>query len=428
MIKKFVPLLAVALSQVFASPAFAQSHFDTGNTAWMLTSSALVFLMTIPGVALLYAGFVRKKNAISIAMQVFITVCVVTVAWAVIGYSLAFTHGGTINDFIGGLDKLALKGVFKNSPVGTIPESVYIMFQLAFACITVALITGAFAERIKFTSFVLFILLWTFCVYVPIVHWVWGGGFLAKREVLDFAGGTVVHINAGTAGLVCAIALGKRYNFGRERMEAYNPILALTGTAFLWIGWFGFNAGSAIAANASAGMAMLVTQIAAAAAALTWMFTEAAVYRRISVIGVLSGSIAGLVAITPGSGYVDPLGALVIGLMAGLLCFLASTVIKRMLKYDDPMDVFGVHAVGGITGSILTGVFATKSIGNASGLIDGNPMQVFIQFQGVMMTIIWSACMTLVILLIVNLITGLRVNRKTELEGLDIHMHGEALS
>lgn len=394
----------------------------------MLTASALVLLMTLPGIVLFYAGLVRKKNALTIVMQSFVTVCIVTVLWAVIGYTLVFTHGGTANDFIGGLSKLALKAVGKGSVVGTVPESVYVMFQMAFAVVTVALITGAFAERMKFTAFVLFVILWTLFVYVPIAHWVWGGGFLSKRLVLDFAGGTVVHINAGVAGLVCAIVIGKRYNLGRERMEPYNQVFAVLGACFLWIGWFGFNAGSAIAANGQAGMAMLVTQISAATAALAWMFAEAVIYRRISVVGVISGAVAGLVAITPGAGYVDPMGALIIGLVAGLLCFVASTMLKRALKYDDPMDVFGIHGVGGITGSILTGVFAMEAVGGVPGLIEGNPGQVLIQLQGVGMTLVWSGAMTFVILLIVNMLTGLRVPRKAELEGLDVNTHGEYLS
>lgn len=417
--------LSIAALLFLPSSALAQTQLNTGDTAWMLVACALVLLMTIPGLALFYCGMVRKKNVLAMVMQSFSSVCVVTVLWVVAGYSLTFTDGGAYNDFIGGLSKVSLNGMTTNSLVKTIPESVFMMFQLTFAIITVAIISGAIADRVKFSSFILFVILWTLLVYVPIAHWIWGGGFLSQRQVLDFAGGTVVHINSGIAGLVAAIMIGKRYNYGRERMEPNNLVFSVVGASFLWIGWFGFNAGSALAANGSAGMAMAVTQIAAASAALAWMFAECIVYRKAGVVGIISGSVAGLVAITPGAGFVDPFGALVIGLVAGLVCFIASTILKQALRYDDSFDVFGIHAVGGIIGVLLTGVFASEAIGGARGLLEGNPQQVWIQAHGIGMIMIWSGCLSLLILKLIDITIGLRVHPQVEIEGLDINLHGE---
>ena len=336
----------------------------------MLTSTALVLMMTIPGLALFYGGMVRKKNVLTIVMQCFAITCIVTVVWMVIGYSLAFTDGGGMQNYLGGMSQFLFKAMTLDSVhslAGTIPELVFMTFQMTFAIITPALIVGAFADRMKFSALVLFMILWLILVYAPIAHWVWGGGFLGGAGVLDFAGGTVVHINAGIAGLVCALFLGKRYGYGTENMAPHNLVYSVTGAALLWVGWFGFNAGSAVAAGGRAGMAMAVTQIATAAAALAWMFVEWLVHKKPSVLGIISGAVAGLVAITPASGFVGPVGALWIGVAAGVGCFFAATTVKRALGYDDSLDVFGVHCVGGIIGAILTGVFALKAIGGASG-------------------------------------------------------------
>jgi Amt family ammonium transporter len=314
-----------------------------------------------------------------------------------------------------------------NSLAATIPESVFMTFQMTFAIITPALIVGAFADRMKFSALVLFMTLWVLFVYAPIAHWVWGGGFLGGAGVLDFAGGTVVHINAGIAGLVTAIYLGKRTGYGSENMAPHNLVYSLTGAALLWVGWFGFNAGSAVAANGRAGMAMAVTQIATAAAALAWMFAEWVVHRKPSVLGIISGAVAGLVAITPASGFVGPVGALWIGAAAGVGCFFAATTVKRALGYDDSLDVFGVHCIGGIIGAILTGVFAVEAIGGAKGVLEGNVGQIWTQIEGVAVTLAWSGLATFVILIVVNLLTGVRVSQPVEVEGLDINLHGEVV-
>jgi Amt family ammonium transporter len=400
---------------------------DTGDTAWMLASTALVLMMTIPGLALFYGGMVRKKNVLTVVMQCFAITCLVTIIWMVAGYSLAFTDGGGLNAYIGGLSKALLKDVGKDSLTLTIPESVFFTFQLTFAIITPVLIVGAFVDRMKFSALLLFMALWSLVVYSPITHWVWGGGFLAGAGVLDFAGGTVVHINAGIAGLVCAIFLGKRYGYGSENMAPHNLVYSVTGASLLWVGWFGFNAGSAVAANGSAGMAMAVTQIATATAALAWMFVEWLVHRKPSVLGIISGAVAGLVAITPASGFVGPVGALWIGAAAGVGCFFASTAVKKALGYDDSLDVFGIHAVGGIIGALLTGVFAVEAIGGKPGLLEGNAGQVLTQLYGITATIIWCAVASFVILIIVNILVGVRVSQAVEVEGLDINLHGEVV-
>jgi Amt family ammonium transporter len=421
-------LIDPALAQEAGEAAAEEApKLDTGDTAWMLTSTAIVLMMTIPGLALFYGGMVRKKNVLTLVMQVFAITCLITIIWFVAGYSLAFTDGGALNAYVGGLSKALLEGVGKDALSGTIPESVFFTFQLTFAIITPVLIIGAFVDRMKFSAVLLFMALWSLVVYSPVTHWVWGGGFLADAGVLDFAGGTVVHINAGIAGLVCAIFLGKRYGYGAENMAPHNLVYSVTGASLLWVGWFGFNAGSAVGANTSAGMAMAVTQIATAAAALTWMFIEWLVHKKPSILGIISGAVAGLVAITPASGFVGPVGALWIGIAAGIGCFFASTTVKRALGYDDSLDVFGIHAVGGIIGALLTGVFAVEAIGGTAGLLEGNPGQVLTQFYGILATIVWCAVASFVILIIVNILIGVRVSQAVEVEGLDINMHGEVV-
>ena len=418
---------ALAQEAEAAAEAAAPAVADTGDTAWMLTSTAIVLMMTIPGLALFYGGLVRKKNVLSVVMQCFTIACAITIVWLLAGYSLAFTDGGSLNAYIGGMSKAMMAGVTKDSLTLTIPETVFFTFQLTFAIITPALIVGAFVDRMKFSAMLLFMVLWSLIVYVPITHWVWGGGFLAGAGVLDFAGGTVVHINAGVAGLVCAIFLGKRYGYGSENMAPHNLVYSVIGASLLWVGWFGFNAGSAVAANSSAGMAMAVTQIATAAAALAWMFIEWLIHKKPSILGIISGAVAGLVAITPASGFVGPMGALWIGIAAGLICFFASTTIKKALGYDDSLDVFGIHGVGGIVGAILTGVFAVEAIGGKPGMLEGNPGQVLTQIWGITATIVWCAVATFVILIIVNVLLGVRVSQSAEVEGLDINLHGEVV-
>ena len=428
LIAKLDPALAQEAAEAAAEAA--KPAIDSGDTAWMLTSTALVLMMTVPGLALFYGGMVRKKNVLTIIMQCFATTCIVTVAWMVLGYSWAFTDGGAMQSYLGGASQFMLKNMTldsTNSLAGTIPESVFMTFQMTFAIITPALIVGAFADRMKFSALVLFMTLWLLFVYAPIAHWVWGGGFLGGAGVLDFAGGTVVHINAGIAGLVTAIYLGRRTGYGSENMAPHNLVYSLTGAALLWVGWFGFNAGSAVAANGRAGMAMAVTQIATATAALAWMFAEWVVHRKPSVLGIISGAVAGLVAITPASGFVGPVGALWIGAAAGVGCFFAATTVKRAIGYDDSLDVFGVHCIGGIIGAILTGVFAVEAIGGAKGALEGNVGQIFTQIEGIAATLVWSGLATFVILIVVNLLTGVRVSQAVEVEGLDINLHGEVV-
>jgi len=431
MFKLLIGTLGLVLVGALGAPegAFAAEtpKLDTGDTAWMLTSTALVLMMTIPGVAMFYGGMVRKKNVLATAMQSFAVACVMTVLWMIIGYSLAFTDGGGMNAYVGGLDKMLLRGIGVDTLSGTIPETVFMTFQMTFAIITPALITGALADRMKFSSLLVFLSLWMILVYAPITHWVWGGGFLAEAGVLDFAGGTVVHINSGVAALVGAMVLGRRRGYGTENMAPHNLILSVIGASMLWIGWFGFNAGSAVAANGSAGMAMAVTQIATAAAALSWMFAEWISRGKPSVLGIVSGAVAGLVAITPASGYVDPFAALIIGLVAGLVCYWGAVVLKPKLGYDDSLDVFGVHGLGGIAGALLTGVFAVEAIGGTPGLLEGNAGQVLIQLEGIGATIVYCAIVTFVLLKIIDAVMGLRVDEEEEVTGLDYSLHGETV-
>ncbi len=396
---------------------------NAGDTAWMLTSTCLVLLMTIPGVALLYGGLVSKRNIISTITQTFMITCLVTLLWFIVGYSLSFSEG-SFNSFVGGFSNLFLKGIGVDSLSGTIPETVFVVFQLTFAIITAALICGAVAERMNFSALLIFITIWILLVYAPICHMVWGGGLLASLGVLDFAGGTVVHINCGFAGLVAAIVLGER----KKKSRPHNLLLSLIGTSLLWVGWFGFNAGSAVAANGGAGMAMLVTQVATATAGLTWMFVEWGFGKKPSLLGILSGAIAGLVAITPAAGFVGPVGAFFIGLIAGIACYWASTKLKNKFGYDDSLDVFGIHGVGGAVGAILTGIFAKEAIGGAAGLLEGNTGQLWLQFIGVGFTIVYTSVLTYVILKIVNLITPLRATPEEETQGLDLNQHGEQVS
>jgi Amt family ammonium transporter len=417
---------ALAQQAAPAVPAAAPPppKLDSGDTAWMLASTALVLMMTIPGLALFYGGMVRKKNVLATVMQSFTITCLVTVLWMVIGYSWAFTGG---SGWLGGNSRFLLLGMGVGSLNGTIPESVFMTFQMTFAIITPALIAGAFADRMKFSAMCWFMGLWSVFVYSPIAHWVWGpDGWLAGLGVLDFAGGTVVHINAGVAGLMCALVLGKRKGLGTENMAPHNLVLTMAGASLLWVGWFGFNAGSAVASNGAAGMAMAVTQIATATAALAWMFVEWALKGKPSILGICSGAVAGLVAITPASGFVDPIGALVIGVAAGIGCYWGATSLKRTFGYDDSLDAFGVHAVGGIIGALLTGVFARAAV-SKPGLIDGNAYQVVIQIYGILGTLIYDAIATLIILFIIKAIIGLRVSDEVERDGLDLSLHGEVV-
>ena len=412
--------------------AAAAVMLDSGDTAWMLVATVLVLFMTIPGLALFYGGMVRSKNVLSVLMQCFAITSLITVLWMMIGYSLVFDTTGmekgvtNLNSFIGGLGKAFLSGVGVDSLVATIPETVFMMFQMTFAIIAPALIVGAFAERMKFSSMLVFMGIWSLVVYAPIAHMVWSGdgGFFWDMGVLDFAGGTVVHINAGIAGLVAALVLGKRKGWPTTAMPPHNLTYTLLGASMLWVGWFGFNAGSALAANGSAGMAMAVTQIATAAAALAWMFSEWLTHGKPSVLGIASGAVAGLVAITPAAGYVGPTGALVIGLVGGVGCFYASTKLKRAFKYDDSLDVFGLHAVGGIIGAILTGVFAAASFGGLKGDINIGA-QVWTQIVGVGITVIYCVIATYIILKIIDVTMGLRVSEEQEAEGLDLSQHDE---
>ena len=424
---------APAATAPAAAPAAAaapspSAFINSGDNAWMLTSTALVLMMTIPGLALFYGGMVRKKNVLATMMQSFAITCLVTILWVVVGYSLAFTTGTPL---LGDMSRLFLNGMgldSVNALAGTIPESVYMMFQMTFAIITPALITGAFADRMKFSAMLWFMGIWLIVVYAPIAHWVWGpGGWVGAKGVLDFAGGTVVHINAGVAGLVTALVLGKRVGYGKEAMAPHNLTLTLIGASLLWVGWFGFNAGSAGAANDRAGMAMAVTQIAAAAAALGWMFAEWMTKGKPSVLGIASGAVAGLVAITPASGFVGVGGSVVIGIAAGVVCFWAATSLKRMMGYDDSLDAFGVHAIGGIIGALLTGVFAVKAIGGTAGVLEGNGAQFGIQALGVGTTIVYDAIATFIILKVIDMIIGLRVTEEEEREGLDVALHGERI-
>jgi Amt family ammonium transporter len=419
------PAAAPAAPAAPATPA--PPKLDSGDTAWMLTSTALVLLMTIPGLALFYGGMVRKKNVIATVAQSFVITCLVTVLWMVVGYTVAFTTNpdATLNKYIGGFAEAMMKGVKvdqANSLAATIPESVFMMFQMTFAIITPALIAGAFAERMKFSALILFITLWSLVVYAPLAHMVWGGGFLGTLGVLDFAGGTVVHINAGIAGLICALVLGKRKGLGVDNMAPHNLVLTMIGASLLWVGWFGFNAGSAVTSGALAGAAMLNTQVATAAAGLTWMVIEWVERKKPGMLGLASGAVAGLVAITPASGFVNAGGALVVGVLGSAAAYIGAVWIKRLLKYDDSLDAFGVHGVAGITGALLTGLLADPSINPL-----GKDASLMKQVIGVAATIIWSGVLTLVILYICKFTTGLRVSEEGEVEGLDLALHGEAL-
>ncbi|WP_411962154.1 ammonium transporter [Mesorhizobium sp. CA4] len=409
-----------------AAPAAPAPALDTGNTAWMLTSTALVLMMTIPGLALFYGGMVRKKNVLATIMQSFAITCLVTVLWFMFGYSLAFSDGGATNAYLGGFSKFFHHGITVSTlwapGVANIPEFVFSMFQMTFAIITPALIAGAFAERMKFSALLIFMGLWLVFVYAPIAHWVWGGGFLGSAGVLDFAGGTVVHINAGVAGLVCALVLGKREGYGTTNMAPHNLVYSVIGASLLWVGWFGFNAGSELAADGLAGAAMMNTQVATAAAALAWMFAEWIVAKKPSVLGIISGAVAGLVAVTPASGFVNPTGAFIVGIIAGVVCYLSAVKLKHAFGYDDSLDAFGVHGVGGIVGALLTGALADPAI-NALG----KDASVAKQLYGIAFTILWTAIATFVILYIVKALVGLRPSTQEEVEGLDVTQHGEVV-
>jgi ammonium transporter, Amt family len=434
-----VSLLAMAGGAYAAT----KDPLNSGDTAWMITSSALVLMMTIPGLALFYGGMVRKKNVLATLAQSFGATCIISVLWMIIGYSIAFTanpNAGT-NAFIGGFAYLFLKPMGLNSVsslAGTIPESVYMFFQMTFAIITPALIAGALADRMKFSAFLWFMALWLIFVYCPIAHWVWGGGWLGTgmgflipkgAGALDYAGGTVVHLNAGTAALVTCLVLGKRIGLGTENMSPHNLVLSVIGASLLWVGWFGFNAGSAVTAGYNAGMAAAATQIATAAASLAWMFAEWIIAKKPSVLGMISGAVAGLVAITPASGFVDPVGALIIGIAAGVVCYCSAVFLKKAIGYDDSLDAWGVHGVGGALGAMMTGAFASNAINSAGKgwLIDGNGSQMLYQFYDVAATFIYCGVVTFILLKIIDMIVGLRVSPEVEVEGLDINLHGETV-
>ena len=414
----------IVIFLLLPSIAFADG-LDSGDGAWLLTSTALVLFMTIPGLALFYGGLVRSKNALSVLMQCFTLTCVTSLLWVFAGYGLAFGNGGAWNDYIGG-GNVMLSEVTREAMSGTIPETVFVMFQMTFAIITPALIVGGFAERMKFSAILVFSCLWMFLVYVPVCHWVWGGGWLSQLGLLDFAGGTVVHINAGVAAIVAAVILGKRKGFPESPMPPHNLTMTVTGASMLWVGWFGFNAGSAVAANNDAGMAMLATHVSAAAGSLAWMAIEWMKHGKPSVLGIVTGMVAGLGTITPASGFVGPLGALCIGISAGIVCYYSTQYIKRSLRIDDSLDVFPVHGVGGILGTILAAVFVSEKLGG-SGYAEGVDMltQLSIQLVGVAATIVWCGVMTLIVLKITRSLTGLRVSEDTETAGLDLSEHDE---
>jgi Amt family ammonium transporter len=428
-------LLALAATGV--TPAYAQTapaKIDAADTAWMIMATGLVLMMTIPGLALFYCGMVRKKSVLATMAQSLLCTFLCSILWALIGYSLTFTGDGPL---IGTLDRVMLHGIGLDSisPFAkSIPEALFMMYQMTFAIITVALVAGSVADRMRFSAFVWFAVLWLLFVYLPLAHWVWGGGFLATAGVLDFAGGTVVHLNAGVAGLVAAYVIGKRYGYGTDNFAPHDLSLAVIGTGLLWVGWFGFNGGSALGAGSRAVFAILATHLAASMGALTWMVLEWWTRGKPSVLGMISGAVAGLGTITPASGFVLPWHGLVIGLLAGAICFWACTKLKQMFGYDDSLDVFGVHGVGGFTGTLLTGVFATAAVSmgpdlpaGAPGLLEGNARQVLVQFYGVVVTLVWSGVMTFVLLKLIALIVPLRVSQRSEIEGLDITQHGEAL-
>jgi Amt family ammonium transporter len=417
--------VAPALAQSTAAPP--AGRINLADTAWMIAATALVLMMSLPGLALFYAGMVRKKNVLATMAQTFAVTALCSVLWMVVGYSLTFTGAGPI---IGTLNRVMLGGIGMDtvSPLApTIPEALFMMYQMTFAVITVALVAGSVADRMRFSAFLWFSALWLFAVYVPIAHWVWGGGFLEKAGVLDFAGGTVVHLNAGVAGLVGALVLGARRGYGTDNFAPYDLSLAVIGTGLLWVGWFGFNGGSALGVGSRAVFAILATHLAASAGALTWMALEWWTRGKPSVLGMISGAVAGLGTITPASGFVLPWQGLVIGVIAGVVCFYSCTSLKLACGYDDSLDVFGVHGVGGVTGTLLVGVFATRAVGNVSGLLEGRPEQVLIQLYGVVVTLVWSALATFILLKLISAFTKLRVDPQAEMEGLDVTQHGEAL-
>jgi Amt family ammonium transporter len=412
-----------------AAPAFAQqaAKIDPADTAWMIVATAFVLMMTIPGLALFYSGMVRKKNVLATMAQSLAAVAMVSVLWFAFGYSLVFVGDGP---WIGTLDRAFLAGVTMDSvnpAAKTIPEALFMLYQMTFAIITVALVAGSVADRMRFSAYLLFSFGWFVVVYIPLAHWVWGGGFLGTAGVLDFAGGLVVHLSAGISGLVAALVLGRRHGYGTDNLSPYDLSLAVIGTGLLWVGWFGFNGGSALGANSRAVMAIVATHLAACAGALTWGAIEWARRRKPSVLGMISGAIAGLGTITPASGFVEPWHGIAIGVIAGALCFWACTSLKQRLNYDDSLDVFGVHGIGGLVGTILAGVFATAAIGGTAGLIEGNPQQLWTQLYGVAVTLVWAGGATFALLKLVGVFVPLRTPLQQEMEGLDITQHGEAL-
>jgi Amt family ammonium transporter len=426
--------LIIALSVLATTPAFAETAptIDAGDTAWMIAATGLVLMMTIPGLALFYCGMVRKKNVLATMAQCLLCTMLCSILWVVCGYSLAFNGDGAL---IGNLDKLMLHGIGMDTvaPSTKIPEILFMAYQMTFAIITVALVAGSVADRMRFSAFVWFAALWLLVVYVPIAHWVWGGGWLTpdaasmKPGILDFAGGTVVHLNAGVAGLVAAYVIGQRHGYGNENFAPYDLSLAVIGTGLLWVGWFGFNGGSALAANSRAAFALVATHLAASTGALTWMVLEWWTRGKPSVLGMISGAVAGLGTITPASGFVLPWHGIVIGLLAGAICFWACTQLKQKLGYDDSLDVFGVHGIGGTTGTLLCGVFAVAAIGETAGLLEGNPGQLLYQVYGILAVAAWSGIATVVLLKVIELAVPLRVSKQSEIEGLDVTQHGEAL-
>ncbi len=422
--KGVLAVLLTLLISVLPSVVLAD-ELNGADTAWILTSTALVLFMTIPGLSLFYAGLVRNKNVLSVLMQCFAITCMVSVMWLVFVYGLAFGDGGSMNKWIGSLDQLMLGGISRDSMVGTIPETVFSMFQMTFAIITPALIVGAFAERMKFSAMLWFSAIWLVVVYAPVTHWVWGGGWLQDMGLLDFAGGTVVHVNAGVAALVAALVLGPRKGFGKTQMPPHNLTMTVAGAGMLWVGWFGFNAGSALGANGDAGMAMLVTHISAAAGSLAWMTMEWIRHGKPSVLGIVTGMVAGLGTITPASGFVGPAGALLIGLTAGVVCYSVTAFMKHTMKIDDSLDVFPVHGMGGVIGTLLAGVFVgiLGGVGLAEGMSMGG--QVWVQFVGVAATFVYCGVLSWIILKLVDAVIGLRVSEEEETQGLDLVLHDE---
>jgi Amt family ammonium transporter len=426
--RQFAAVAFALLAATFSTQVFAD-ELNAANTSWILTSTALVLFMTIPGLSLFYGGLVRSKNVLSVLMQCFAITCLASIIWFAFGYSLAFGDGGSMNAWIGNLDNLLMGNIKEESMAGDIPESVFSLFQMTFAVITPALIVGAFAERMRFSSMLVFSALWLIAVYSPVTHWVWGGGWLGEMGLLDFAGGTVVHITAGVAALVAALVLGNRKGFPQQAMPPHNLTMTVTGAGMLWVGWFGFNGGSALAANGDAGMAMLVTHISAAAGSLAWMTMEWVKYGKPSVLGIVTGMVAGLGTITPASGFVGPGGALVIGLSAGVICYYATQAIKQRWKIDDSLDVFPVHGVGGILGTLLAGIFASDALGvfSGQGYNEGMNMasQVQVQIVGIVATFVYTAIVTFVLLKLVDAMLGLRIDDEDETMGLDLAEHDE---